>query len=418
MPTRHHQALQLTFYTTLGGIVILALGLLWPRVAPLPLVSSSTLANLYPPPSPGSVVVAQAILPVPAPVLVPEIGLTSPGLAAQPPVTGGGSVGNPGESGTVHGPAIVWASVQAHTPPGADSSYMAQSPNAALEPGSPGRYEGLLWSIGVAIAALVGWLSLYVSRLQQQLRQLRRQVNDRQDAFVQLHQQLQQANRQSESDKVLVTKLQQQLTHTQTSHSDSQHQCQVLTSQIGILQSRLQERRNDTDYVHLLEEENQALSQTQQDLQKLEAELTRQQDKVIALAAERDSLSQQLGQVSQKLQVCAVQQLIHEDLPPADNTIQHTLRIDCAKDLSKLPMKEFRQLMQRIVELQSTPRPHDSRPLNKYGLREIFSVDAGEYRICYRIQDDPEHHLGQVQVLMVDKRNDNTIYNRLRRCLG
>lgn len=480
MATRNNHALQLTIFTTLGGLMITALGLLWPRVAPLPnanaaleLSSRFNLSRFAPdspqvlgavaaplPPAPSAVPTLESIPPLPTPV--------SPPIAPQPPTSPAPVHLTPGRSAISATPVTPIPSIQAvqwvqqestpptrtglaalasaapsapsigpspspdftlapdltlanvaHPPSPQDEAYLAQGGSFIPDPETwAEHYQDWIWGIGGVIFALVVWLGLYISRLQEQLRQLRRQMSDRQDAFVQLHHQLQEATQEAEIHQGLVAQLQEQLDNTQTNYHDSQDQCKTLTQQIESLQTRLQERRNEVAYVHLLEEENQTLNQTHQELLELQTKLERQQEKVMVLAAERDSLSQQLSQVSQKLQYCGMQQITHEDLPPLDTELQHTLRIDCAKDLGKLPMKEFRQLMQRIVELQTTPRPHDSRPLNKYGLRDVFSVDAGEYRICYRIQEEPEHHLAQIQVLMVDKRNDGTIYNRLRRALG
>ncbi|MGA1283203.1 MAG: hypothetical protein ACO34J_03940 [Prochlorothrix sp.] len=491
MATRNNHALQLTIFTTLGGLMITALGLLWPRVAPLPnanaaleLSSRFNLSRFAPdspqvlvavaaplPPAPSTAPTLESLNPLPTPVsptiapqplpqsptspasvhltpgrsaisVTPVTPITSvqavqwvqlestppthTGLAAlASAATSAPSIGptafdrpsSPNPDLTL-APALTLANV-AHLPSTQDEAYLAQGGSFIPDPETwAEHYQDWIWGIGGVIFALVVWLGLYISRLQEQLRQLRRQMSDRQDAFVQLHHQLQEATQEAETHQSLVAQLQEQLDNTQTNYHDSQDQCKTLTQQIEALQTRLQERRNEVAYVHLLEEENQALNQTHQELLELQAKLERQQEKVMVLAAERDSLSQQLSQVSHKLQYCGMQQITHEDLPPLDTELQHTLRIDCAKDLGKLPMKEFRQLMQRIVELQTTPRPHDSRPLNKYGLRDVFSVDAGEYRICYRIQEEPEHHLAQIQVLMVDKRNDGTIYNRLRRALG
>ncbi|MEB3274465.1 MAG: hypothetical protein VKJ85_11825 [Prochlorothrix sp.] len=507
MATRNNHALQLTIFTTVGGLIITALGLVWPRVAPLPTakiaVEFSTRLNLgrFAPESPQ--VLASAGVPVTR-VEAPSLAPHSATAAVQPPTTPETittfstptvpatqaatsqaltSQDTPNQTATsqtaaptpraqdilaptavdltvdsaapsrdtaiaaladspnnrpvahlsapapaAESPAFMLgtlapasaapASAALTNPPDSDEAYLAQGGSLVPSPETwAEHYQDWIWGVGVVILTLMVWLWLYVSRLQDQLRQLRRQMNDRQDAFVQLHHQLQQATQEAETHQTLVAKLQEQLDNTQSNYHHSQDQCQTLTDQIAALQTRLQERRNEVAYVHLLEEENQTLNQTQQELMELQSQLEQQQEKVMVLAAERDSLSQQLSQVSNKLQYCEVHQITHEDLPPLGTELQHTLRIDCTKDLGKLPMKEFRQLMQRIVELQTTPRPHDSRPLNKYGLRDILSVDAGEYRICYRIQEDPEHHLAQIQVLMVDKRNDGTIYNRLRRCL-
>jgi mRNA interferase RelE/StbE len=69
------------------------------------------------------------------------------------------------------------------------------------------------------------------------------------------------------------------------------------------------------------------------------------------------------------------------------------------------------QVSKKVFGLGVDPRPHDSRELRGYpGYRRL---DSGEYRIVYRIsgRDDV------VTVVLIGKRNDDAVYEKLRRLL-
>jgi len=52
------------------------------------------------------------------------------------------------------------------------------------------------------------------------------------------------------------------------------------------------------------------------------------------------------------------------------------------------------------------PKPGDARPLRGH---PFWRADVGEYRIVYRIEQDT------LKVALVDKRNDDEVYKKLRR---
>lgn len=79
---------------------------------------------------------------------------------------------------------------------------------------------------------------------------------------------------------------------------------------------------------------------------------------------------------------------------------------DAAKFLADMHPKHGRQVALKISLLAENPSPVDSRKLKGY---DFFRVDAGEYRIVYKIK--PE----EVEILLVGKRNDDDVYKRLRR---
>jgi mRNA interferase RelE/StbE len=84
---------------------------------------------------------------------------------------------------------------------------------------------------------------------------------------------------------------------------------------------------------------------------------------------------------------------------------------DVVKELTdpkRYTAKVARQLLVKIVELASNPRPQDH-----IQLKDGFRVDSGEYRIYYEIDDRQR----VVTVRLVGLRNDDTIYKELKRKL-
>ena len=78
-----------------------------------------------------------------------------------------------------------------------------------------------------------------------------------------------------------------------------------------------------------------------------------------------------------------------------------------AKDfLEQLDAKQFRQIVRKIFDLMENPKPGDARPLHGH---PFWRADVGEYRIVYRIEQDT------LKVALVDKRNDDEVYKKLRR---
>ena len=72
--------------------------------------------------------------------------------------------------------------------------------------------------------------------------------------------------------------------------------------------------------------------------------------------------------------------------------------------LDNLPPKQFRQVLRKVLALLEDPRPHDTEQLKGY---PFLRNDVGEYRIVYDVQGDT------LRLILVGKRNDDEIYNRL-----
>jgi mRNA interferase RelE/StbE len=56
------------------------------------------------------------------------------------------------------------------------------------------------------------------------------------------------------------------------------------------------------------------------------------------------------------------------------------------KELKKLPVKEFRKIDEAILNLADEPRPSGCKKLQ--GVKDIYRIRSGNYRILYRIEDD------------------------------
>lgn len=75
--------------------------------------------------------------------------------------------------------------------------------------------------------------------------------------------------------------------------------------------------------------------------------------------------------------------------------------------LGRLDPKQHRQVMERLRALRVDPYPPDGKKLSGHpGCR---SVDAGEYRICYRVE------ALLIVIVVVNRRNDGAAYRELRR---
>ena len=70
------------------------------------------------------------------------------------------------------------------------------------------------------------------------------------------------------------------------------------------------------------------------------------------------------------------------------------------KDIRRLAPKIRRQILEKLVGLETNPRPQDVRRL--HGVERGYRVDSGEYRILYEI-DDAER---RVVVRVVKHRKD------------
>ena len=74
------------------------------------------------------------------------------------------------------------------------------------------------------------------------------------------------------------------------------------------------------------------------------------------------------------------------------------------KFLDKLPPKQFRQIVKKVIALLEEPRPHDSEELRGY---PFLRNDVGEYRVIYDVQGDT------LRLILVGKRNDAEVYRQL-----
>jgi mRNA interferase RelE/StbE len=75
------------------------------------------------------------------------------------------------------------------------------------------------------------------------------------------------------------------------------------------------------------------------------------------------------------------------------------------KFLRDLPLKDFKQVMIKVISLQSNPKPQDCKALKGY--EGGYRVDQGEYRILYTIEQ------GTVSIFRIGKRNDGEVYRNL-----
>ena len=55
------------------------------------------------------------------------------------------------------------------------------------------------------------------------------------------------------------------------------------------------------------------------------------------------------------------------------------------KEITVLPPKIRRQVIEKILSLENNPRPQDVKPLK--GERDAYRVDSGEYRILYHMDE-------------------------------
>lgn len=74
--------------------------------------------------------------------------------------------------------------------------------------------------------------------------------------------------------------------------------------------------------------------------------------------------------------------------------------------VSKLQAKQFRQIMLKVLSLLKDPFPNDSQKLKGHDF--YHRVDIGEYRIIYQLEKET------VKIDLIDKRNDDQVYKKLR----
>jgi len=81
--------------------------------------------------------------------------------------------------------------------------------------------------------------------------------------------------------------------------------------------------------------------------------------------------------------------------------------LDEAKEfLKSLPEKHEYQIIRKILFLAQHPHPPTSKQLKGFG--HLYRLRSGKYRIVYFIDGDV------LKIPLIDTRNDDTIYRRLR----
>jgi mRNA interferase RelE/StbE len=75
------------------------------------------------------------------------------------------------------------------------------------------------------------------------------------------------------------------------------------------------------------------------------------------------------------------------------------------KSLKALELKPFKQVMVKILSLQSDPKPQDCKALKGYP--GGYRVDQGEFSILYTIEENT------ISIFRVGKRNDGEVYRNL-----
>ena len=79
------------------------------------------------------------------------------------------------------------------------------------------------------------------------------------------------------------------------------------------------------------------------------------------------------------------------------------------KFLNKLQKKQFEQVNGKIIAMQESPFPPDTKRIK--GM-DWYRVDIGEFRIIFNV------HSGVLDVPLIGKRNDDEVYKQLKRLGG
>ena len=87
--------------------------------------------------------------------------------------------------------------------------------------------------------------------------------------------------------------------------------------------------------------------------------------------------------------------------------LKSNLSKQAAKTLSKLPLKQAKQIARKISQLQLNPKPQDTKKLIN---SDYLRVDSGEYRIIYLINNEQN----SLDILLIDKRNDGEVYKHFK----
>jgi mRNA interferase RelE/StbE len=87
--------------------------------------------------------------------------------------------------------------------------------------------------------------------------------------------------------------------------------------------------------------------------------------------------------------------------------LSFTLTNDSLNFLGGLESKQFRQVWSKILNLTKEPRPANSEHVS--GHVGCYRIPIGEFRCVYRYSNK------SIEVVVVDRRNDDKVYQKLRR---
>ena len=77
------------------------------------------------------------------------------------------------------------------------------------------------------------------------------------------------------------------------------------------------------------------------------------------------------------------------------------------KDLKKIPVRNQKQLKEKVKELSLDPRPEGYKKLHGHSTPPLYRVRSGDYRIVYAINDK------ELIVLLIDVVHRKGIYRGL-----
>lgn len=89
------------------------------------------------------------------------------------------------------------------------------------------------------------------------------------------------------------------------------------------------------------------------------------------------------------------------------NQLSFTVTNDSLSFMGTLESKQFRQVWSKILNLTRDPRPVNSEHIS--GHAGCFRLAIGEFRCVYKFSTK------SIEIIIVDRRNDDKVYERLRR---